>query len=393
MKRLQHGVVIVGGGIAGCTLAILLAARGVAVTVVERQRQWQFHGSGIFVYSNGLAALQAIGVLPAILDSGFAIARGRNVYYDQRGEPITETFYPHAPGTGLPPILGIRRAELHRILLERMQALQVRVRLDCTVATLDDPAGGDAVRLQLADGTALQASLVIGADGVRSQLRSMLFGAVEPVDTGFGVWRSIHRRPAHLVDKIMMMGVGKRLGIMPISDEQLYVYATTNEPGHPFYEPATLHRTMREKFAEFEGPARAFLDDLREPTQAFYTAVEEVRLPLPWSRGRVGLIGDAAHASTPFMGQGGAMAMEDSIVLADMLARGDDVAQTLAAFGARRQPKCAFVQEASRRVGEAGGTESADSCVARNERMRAHAQADVDTFYRRLYAFDDVAAA
>lgn len=393
MKRLQHGVVIVGGGIAGCTLAILLAGRGVAVTVVERQRQWQFHGSGIFVYSNGLAALQTIGVLPAILDSGFAIARGRNVYYDQRGEPITETFYPQAPGTELPAILGIRRAELHRILLERMQALQVQVRLDSTVATLDEPDGGDVVRLRLADGTALRASLVIGADGVRSQLRSLLFGAVEPVDTGFGVWRSIHRRPAHLVDKIMMMGVGKRLGIMPISHEQLYVYATTNEPGHPFYEPATLHRTMREKFAEFEGPARAFLDDLREPTQAFYTAVEEIRLPLPWSRGRVGLIGDAAHASTPFMGQGGAMAMEDSIVLADMLARGDDVAQTLAAFGARRQPKCAFVQEASRRVGEAGGTESADSCVARNERMRAHAQADVDTFYRRLYAFDDVAAA
>ncbi len=393
MKHLRHGVVIVGGGIAGCTLAILLAGRGVAVTVVERQRQWQFHGSGIFVYSNGLAALQTIGVLPAILDSGFAIAHGRNVYYDQRGEAITETFYPSAPGTDLPPILGIRRAELHRILLERMQALKVQVRLDSTVASIDDDqAGGDAMCVRLTDGCALQASMVIGADGVRSQLRGLLFGAVEPVDTGFGVWRSIHRRPAHLVDKIMMMGVGKRLGIMPISDDQLYVYATTNEPGHPFYEPATLHRTMRAKFAEFEGPAREFLDDLREPTQAFYAAVEEVRLPLPWSRGRVGLIGDAAHASTPFMGQGGAMAMEDSIVLADMLARGDDVAQTLTAFGARRQPKCAFVQEASRRVGEAGGTESAGSCAARNERMRAQAQADVDTFYRRLYAFDVAAA-
>jgi 2-polyprenyl-6-methoxyphenol hydroxylase-like FAD-dependent oxidoreductase len=215
---------------------------------------------------------------------------------------------------------------------------------------------------------------------------------VEPVDTGFGVWRSIHRRPAHLVDKIMMMGVGKRLGIMPISDDQLYVYATTNEPGHPVYDPATLHQTMREKFADFGGPARAFLDDLRDPSQAFYTVVEEVRLPLPWSRGRVTLIGDAAHASTPFMGQGGAMAMEDSIVLAEMLAQDADVAQTLTAFGARRQPKCQFVQEASRRVGEAGGTESASSCVARNVRMRENAQADVDTFYRKLYAFDAATA-
>lgn len=392
MERLQHGVVVVGGGIAGCTLAIQLAGRGVAVTVIERQPVWAFHGSGIFVYSNGLAALQAVGVLPAILHSGFAIARGCNRYFDHHGVPITETFYPSAPGTDLPPILGIRRAELHRILLERMQALGVQVRLASTVQAIDDQAGAAAVRLQLADGDTLQASLVVGADGVRSQVRTLLFGAVEPVDTGFGVWRSIHQRPAHLVDKIMMMGVGKRLGIMPISDDQLYVYATTNEPGHPFYEPATLHHTMREKFAEFEGPAREFLDQLRAPGQAFYTVVEEIRFPLPWSRGRVTLIGDAAHASTPFMGQGGAMAMEDSIVLADMLAQGHDVARTLEAFGQRRQPKCAFVQQASRRVGEAGGLESASTCVARNARMREHAQADVDSFYRSLYAFDPATA-
>lgn len=388
MERLQHGVVIVGAGIAGCTLAILLAERGVAVTVVERQPVWAFHGSGIFVYSNGLAALQTVGVLPAILQSGFAIARGRNLYFDHHGAPITETFYPSAPGTDLPPILGIRRAELHRILLERMQALGVQVRLASTVQTIDDQPGSAAVRLQLADGTALQASLVVAADGVRSQLRTLLFGAVEPVDTGFGVWRSIHRRPPHLVDKIMMMGVGKRLGIMPISDDQLYVYATTNEPGHPFYDPATLHQTMRAKFAEFSGPTQEFLAQLNDPGQAFYTVVEEIRFPLPWSQGRVTLIGDAAHASTPFMGQGGAMAVEDSIVLADMLTQGHDVVQTLVDFGQRRQPKCAFVQEASRRVGEAGGLENASTCVARNARMREHAQADVDDFYRRLYAFD-----
>jgi len=390
MERLQHGVVIVGGGIAGCTLAILLAERGVAVTLVERQQRWQFHGSGIFVYSNGLAALEKVGVLPAILDSGFAIAGGRNIYLDHRGDAITDTFYPSVPGTQLPPILGIRRAELHRILLARLQALGVQVRLASTVLSVEDRPENLALQVELDNGERLQASVLVGADGVRSQMRARLFGAIEPHDTGFGVWRSIHRRPAQLVDKIMMMGVGKRLGIMPISQEQLYVYATTNEPGHPHYDPASLHLTMREKFAEFGGPARMFLDDLRDPSQAFYTVVEEVRLPLPWSRGRITLVGDAAHASTPFMGQGGAMAMEDSIVLADMLCRdaGDGVALTLAAFGRHRQPKCTFVQDVSRRVGEAGGLESADTCAARNVRMREQAQADVDHFYRSLHAFD-----
>jgi 2-polyprenyl-6-methoxyphenol hydroxylase-like FAD-dependent oxidoreductase len=188
--------------------------------------------------------------------------------------------------------------------------------------------------------------------------------------------------------------VGKRLGIMPISPDELYIYATTNEPGHPYYEPATLHVPMREKFREFGGPARPLLDELKEPSRVFYTAVEEVHLPLPWHQGRVLLVGDAAHASTPFMGQGGAMAIEDGNVLARLLDDhdGKTTTEVLAAFGELRQPKCSFVQDVSRRVGEAGGLERADTCAARDARMREHAQADVDGFYARLHAFDTQAA-
>ena len=101
MKSLERGVLIVGGGIAGCSLAIALAQRGMRVTVLEKLDAWRFHSSGIFIYSNGLAELQKLGVLPGILDSGFAIGQGRNLYYDQHGELIVETRYPSAPGTTL----------------------------------------------------------------------------------------------------------------------------------------------------------------------------------------------------------------------------------------------------------------------------------------------------
>ncbi|MDB5966679.1 MAG: monooxygenase FAD-binding protein [Polaromonas sp.] len=389
---LERGVVIVGGGIAGCALAIALAHRGVRVTVVEKQQVWGFHSSGIFVYSNGLAALDQVGVLPDILAAGFVIEQGRNIYYDQLGEVITETRYPSAPGTALPAIVGIRRADMHRVLAARMHALGIDVRLGCTVAAVDDGAAAGPVRVTLDNGQHLEADLLVAADGIRSQLRGMLWGPLLPEDTGFGVWRSIHKRPDGLRDKIMMMGVGKRLGIMPISQDELYVYATTNEPGRPRYDPARLHLTMREKFAEFGGPAEALLQDIRDPSQVFYTAVEEIRLPLPWHKGRVLLVGDAAHASTPFMGQGGAMAIEDGNVLAGMLAKGTDLEQVLQDFGHRREPKCRFVQTVSRQVGEAGGMESADTCLARNARMRGQAQADVDSFYRRLHEFDLAAA-
>lgn len=388
MKLLERGVLIVGGGIAGCSLAIALAQRGIRVTVAEKLDAWNFHSSGIFIYSNGLAELQKLGVLPGILECGFAIEQGRNLYFDLHGELITETRYPSAPGTTLPPILGVRRSEMHRVLAGRMRSLGVEVRLGTTVASIEDSPERGVVIATLNDGSKIEASLMVGADGIRSKIRTMLFGVLEPVDTGFGVWRSIHRRPPELREKIMMMGVGKRLGIMPISQDQLYVYATSNEPGHPRYDPARLHLTMREKFAEFAGPAAPLLNDILDPSQVFYTAVEEVRLPQPWSKGQVLLIGDAAHASTPFMGQGGTMAIEDSNVLVSMLSEGQDVAQVLLEFGARRQSKCQFVQDVSRRVGEAGGMESATTCVTRNVRMREQAQADVDNFYRRLYEFD-----
>ena len=124
-----------------------------------------------------------------------------------------------------------------------------------------------------------------------------------------------------------------------------------SEPGrearHDLLEAATP--IVRARFAEFDGPARSFLDDTGPHSEVFYTAVEEVALPLPWHRGRVLLIGDAAHASTPFMGQGGAMAMEDGVVLARLLAATDDVGAALDRFGELRAPVCRFVQGVSPR--------------------------------------------
>ena len=381
-NSLANGVVIVGAGIAGSALAIALASRGVTVTVVEKQSEWKFQSSGIFIYSNGLVALDRIGVLPEILDAGFVVADGKNVYLDHNGEPIVDVYYPHAKNGEIPPVIGIKRAEMHRVLATRMQELGVKVLLGTTVESIEDNAAHDPVQARCSNGITLSCDLLVGADGIRSDIRTLCFGPVTPTYTGFGVWRSIHRRPADVTDKLLMMGVGKRFGVMPISHDTLYVYATSNEPGRPWYEPTQWHALMREKFDEFRGPARQFLEQLSPSTETLYTSVEEVHLPLPWHKGRVQLIGDAAHASTPFMGQGGAMALEDAVVLAEMLLENQELSSTLTRFDARRYPRCSFVQDVSRKVGEAGGLENDASCIARNQRMREGAQADVDGFYR-----------
>ncbi|MBY0337536.1 MAG: FAD-dependent monooxygenase [Acetobacteraceae bacterium] len=383
MARFPHGVLVVGGGIAGATLALALARRGVPVRLIERDAGWRPVSAGMFLYANGLAALDRIGVLGEVVAAGWASPDGRNPYLTPDGTLITEVSYPRIGGDHVPPILGILRAELHRVLARAMAAAGVPVLLGRAVEAVEDAAPGPVVA-RLSDGTRLDGDVLIGADGIRSALRGLLFPGVAPEFTGFGVWRSMHDRPASLDAKVMMMGVGKRLGIMPIGDGRLYVFATSREPGNPWYERDVWHHRMRATFAEFRGPAARFLDELSDPAQVVYTPVEEVRLPLPWHRGRVGLIGDAAHASTPFMGQGGAMAIEDAVVLAEMLAERGPGEAVLAGFGERRHARCALVQDTSRRVGEAGGLEDEAACAARDARLRESGQATVDGFYARM---------
>ncbi|NNE80267.1 MAG: FAD-dependent oxidoreductase [Silicimonas sp.] len=391
MNRGRLDILIVGGGIAGCCAAIALTQNGHRVRIVEKENAWRFQSSGIFVYANGLVSLDKLGLLDDILAAGFPVPGGRNAYFDHTGAAIVETIYPTADGGRIPAILGIRRAEMHRVMTARIAALGVPVQLGTNVRGLEDVAGG--VLVDLSDGTQVRTNLVIGADGVRSATRAMIGIDVAPRYTGFGVWRAVHRRPADLTDKIMVMGPAKRFGIMPISDDLLYTFGTLAEPKDHHYEPATWPETMAAKFAEFQGPAARFLADLHAGAEVLYTAVEEVVLPLPWHRGRVLLIGDAAHASTPFMGQGGAMAMQDAVVLAQAIEARETLGEALDVFGAARLPVCQFVQDVSRSVGEAGAREVEGDIEARNAEMRDGAQAKVDGFYGRLAELDAEAEA
>jgi 2-polyprenyl-6-methoxyphenol hydroxylase-like FAD-dependent oxidoreductase len=387
MHKLSRGLLVIGGGIAGAALVIALARRGIKVRLVEAMPVLQASSSGMFIYSNGLGMLDRLGLLPQVLASGWTSKDGLNIYLDQHGKELTRTVYHSVAGPHVPPIVGIARSELHRILSQAIEQLQVPVMLGTTVLSCrDSDIAGAPVEVTFSDGTTGLFDGVIAADGIRSRSRLLVAEPVEPIYTGFGCWRSIHAKPASIDAKIMMMGVGKRLGIMPISADQLYIFGISREPLGIRYDPALLHQLMRERFSEFTGPASALLAEIERPQQVIYTAVEEARLPLPWSAGRIGVIGDAAHASSPFMGQGGAMALEDALVLAEMLedCPADALAARLTAFGERRFARCNFVQEASRRVGEAGGVEDEAACARRNLGMRDTAQGMVDTFYARI---------
>jgi 2-polyprenyl-6-methoxyphenol hydroxylase-like FAD-dependent oxidoreductase len=376
----MRNALIVGAGIAGCSAALALARKGWTVSVLEKQPRWAFQSSGIFVYSNGLRQFGRLGVMEELVEAGFVVPDGRNLYFDERGRLVADVRYPGLGGA--PAILGIKRAEMHRVLSARMQSLGVPVRLGTTVESVIED--GEGVEVRDSSGARTRHDLVIGADGIRSGMRALLWPDVQPAYTGFGVWRSVHRRPPEFVDKVMMMGPGLRLGIMPISRDRLYLFGTMPEPREAWFERADWPRLMREKFSAFAGPAAPFIEELASghDTEVLYTAVEEVTMAPPWHRGRVLLIGDAAHASTPFMGQGGAMAVQDAVALAEALAAEGPLDALLTRFARKRAAMCGFVQESSRRVGQAGADVAAHAENLR--RLPLEGQRNVDRFYAEL---------
>lgn len=381
-KQRSYDIVIIGAGIAGCSAAIALASAGHRVRVLEKQSAWKFQSSGIFIYSNGLAVLQDLGVLNEILDVGFSIPGGVNAYFDHTGHPIVETRYPEARNGVVPAIVGIKRAELQRVLAARMHGLGVPVTLGAEAECIEQSETD--VCVNLTDGSELTADLVIGADGIHSWVRSQISPSMKPQYTGFGIWRSVHQRAPDLNQKIMLMGETKRYGIMPISAELLYTFGTVTHPKEKNIPPEEWVAQMREQLAEFSGPAAPFLAELGEQHEVFFTAVEEVVMPLPWHRGRVLLMGDACHAATPFMGQGGAMAMQDAVVFERALSSSENLHQALSKFGEARFPICRFVQDVSRAVGEAGANPGNDTLKERHAKFRDSAQASVDGFYAKL---------
>lgn len=342
-------VLIAGAGIAGLTLASALRLIGAEVVVAERRERFDPVASGIFITGNGLAMLERIGALDAAMARGFPSRDDLMEVYDDAGTHITTVTYPRVGGPHIPATVGMRRSHLQDVLETRARELDVEMRLGTTVTELHD-VPGRGTQVIFPDGCVDVFDLVVGADGIRSQVRGHLFVAREPRPSGFGVWRVVCPRPPDLDIKIMMISDGPRLGIMPISDDELYLFGVSREPADARYAPTTWRDGMLRRFGRFQ----RFAPELFAQGGAWhFTQVEEVDAEHPWSRGTTVLIGDAAHATTPFLAQGASMAMEDAVVLAEMVAATEPPAfpRMLEDFRARRLPRVAFVQHRSAAMG------------------------------------------
>jgi FAD-dependent urate hydroxylase len=329
-------ILVVGAGISGLAAARGLRVAGFRPDVVEELPATTVPGAGIFLPGNASRAMRQLGLDAPLRPLGDLIFR--QVFMDSAGDELFELDLA-ALWAGVGESRALSRADLQQVLLTSVGG---EVRYDTAVRDLEIVDGG--AKVEFGNGAIAEYDLVIGADGRRSTIRAKagLGGAAVP--TGQIVYRSVVSGGPPLSDWTCLLGRNSQFIAMPMGGRRLYVHADeTAGPDVP--NPADPQARVRELFADFGGPVPAVLAAM-EKVQVART--DEVVLD-GWTRGPVLLVGDAAHATAPTLAQGAAMALEDAVVLGEVLkATPHDVPAALRAYEHRRHDRCTQVRERTR---------------------------------------------
>ncbi len=348
-------VLIVGGGIGGGTLAIALARRGMQPHMVEIAPEWGPVGVGLTLLGPALRALATIGLIDR------AVASGNGIYRFAVGNADSEITHisdmPRLIGPDYPSAVQIARPAFHNILAEEITSLGIPVTTGCTVAWVTNEH--DHVEVELTDGTSGRYDVVVGADGVHSHIRELIFGG-EPAPrfTGQAVWRAMAPRPRDTGPEYepgvlyMFYGPRNKAGMLAVSTDEMYVFLVQNVATKARPPQTQLPALMRQQLSDYTSLLGELRDRIINPEQVIYRPLDVLLVPSPWYRGRVVLIGDAAHTTTPHLAHGGGLAVEDAIVLAELLKTQASIEVALEQFMDRRWQRCRMVVENSIQLGE-----------------------------------------
>ncbi|MEV6495111.1 FAD-dependent oxidoreductase [Actinoplanes sp. NPDC051633] len=347
-----NSVLVVGAGLAGSATAIRLAEAGVAVDLVEAKPDVAATGSGITLQGNALRELRALGVWDRARRAGYAFDVTGIRAPDPAGTVVAEIPDARTGGPDLPAVMGMPRPALARILLDRATEVGAKVRFATTPTGLHQDASG--VDVTFGDGSTGRYGLVVGADGIRSWTRRAVGIELETRPVGMGIWRAFGPRPASVTRTDLYYGGPSFIaGYCPTGEDSLYAYVVEPAQDRSRLTPQQQLDTMKELAAAYHGPWDEIRETLTDPSRVNYTWFETHVLPAPWNRGRVVVIGDAAHTCPPTLAQGGAQALEDAAVLAELLVTGDDLDERLwDAFHARRVERARAVVDASNQLAQ-----------------------------------------
>ncbi|MFP2895499.1 FAD-dependent monooxygenase [Corallococcus sp. 4LFB] len=359
-------VLIAGAGIGGLTLACALRRAGVRATVFERAEALRPVGAGITVQMNASVALRRIGLCDAVVAEGERAEDSRIL--DPTGARITGVDVRSVQEALDAPMVSIHRARLQAVLRAHAGPEEA-VRLGVSVTGFQDD--GARVTVTLSDGGTVRGDVLVGADGLHSAVRAGLLGERPTRYSGYTSWRGVCPasdlvKPGHFTET---WGPGARFGIVPIGHGEVYWYATLNAPQGAQDAPGQTLALLQERFAGWHAPIARVLA-ATPPERVLRTDIHDRPPVRSWSRGRVTLLGDAAHPMTPNLGQGGCQAIEDGVVLGECLTAPGSVEDALKAYESRRVRRANALVVMSWRMGRLAQWESPAARFVRDALFR-----------------------
>lgn len=340
-------VLIVGGGIGGLSAGIGLGKAGFDVTIAELQPEFNVYGVGIIQQANALRALDALGVADEAMRRGWPY--GKVKMCAPNGHMFAEAGTP--PIGRFPSHNGISRKILHDVLFEAATTAGVQFKMGITADQLNN--NEQSVEVVFTNGEAASYDLLIAADGVNSKVRTMEFDMYKPEYVGLSVWRYPFKRPQGLDTGYMYFGKKSKIGIIPMTADACYMFIVSAEGDN--YKNFTAEELLNKCRGYMQKYPVAMVQELiAQVTDAKlvnYRPMETLHMQAPWYKNRVVVIGDAAHATIPQLGSGAALAIEDAVVLTELLQTEQAVPKILEAFMQRRYERCKMVVEASETLG------------------------------------------
>lgn len=347
-------MIVVGGGIGGLSAAIALRRHGHEVVVLERAPRLESVGAGITLFANAMDALGKLEVADAVAAAGAPATHSAILTSD--GRELTKM-----PSDLLAGAVAVHRGDLQAALQRAAGA----IRVGAEITSVDQ--SGDGAVAQAADGTGERGDLLIGADGLWSLVRDRVAPAA-PRYGGYVAWRGVSPVTVESGRLSESWGVGERFGLVDIGS-RTYWFATANVAEGETDTSSERKAQLMRRFRGWHRPIAAVLD--ATPDNAILRNDVYFLDPLPrWSKGRIVLLGDAAHATTPGVGQGAAQAIEDAVVLASELARQDRLANALAGYETIRRPRAELTLKLSRRADRAAQLSSPLGWRLRNQLVR-----------------------
>ncbi len=303
---------ILGGGIGGLTTAIALQRRGFPVTLYEAAPQIRAVGAGLALAGNAMRAYEEIGIAAEVIAVGtrLQVARGKT----QRGALISETSTEDLRQRfGVVNNFTVHRADLHEALLGMLTPGTVHL----GKAAVSVQQNEQGVSIQFADGTTATTDFLVAADGIHSVVRRQLLPETSPRYSGYTCWRGVVDDLPPNIDLNEMTetwGKGRRFGVVPIGKNRIYWFATLNAAQNdPRMRDARVS-DLQEYFRDFHFPIPQLLERTRDD-QVIWGDIIDIKPISRFAFDRILLIGDAAHATTPNLGQGACMAVEDAATL------------------------------------------------------------------------------